>query len=197
MEKSNATGLISAVVKAATDGPGAVNSSTPHPRIPGPGDRPVQHPMVSVYIIIVAVVIVFTLLIWRGVHESLMAARARRLIPNDPEHTHKTTSLWIRLVRLAWTGVKALFMSFLNIFTKTFWKDMWSDTKRTFSPLSSCGICLNAYFCGLVCNPDTDDDVTMPVTEWDSAVVAQSSMTMPKTSTVQRPLPTVVVEEMV
>lgn len=139
----------------------------------------------------------FTLLIWRGVHESLMAARARRLVPNDPEHTHKTTSLWLRLVRLAWTGLKALFMSLLSIFTKTFWKDMWSDTKRIFSPLSSCGICLNAYSCGLVCIPDTDGDGIPPVTERGNAVVAQSSMTTPKTSNLQQPLPTVVVEEMV
>lgn len=139
----------------------------------------------------------FTLLIWRGVHESLMAARARRLVPNDPEHTHETTSLWLRLVRLAWTGLKALFMSLLSIFTKTFWKDVWSDTKRIFSPLSSCGICLNAYSCGLVCIPDTDGDDTLPVTERGNAVVAQNSMTTPKTSNLQRPLPTVVVEEMV
>lgn len=139
----------------------------------------------------------FTLLIWRGVHQSLMAARATRLVPNDPEHTHKTASLWLRLGRLVWTGVRALFMSLLSIFTKTFWKDMWSDMKMTFSPLSSCGICLNAYTCGLVCNPDTDDDVTLPVTERGNTVVAQSSMTVPKTSTPQRPLPAVVVEEMV
>lgn len=139
----------------------------------------------------------FTLVIWCGVHRSLMAARADRLISNDPEHTHKTASLWLRLGRLAWTGAKALFMSLLSIFTKIFWKDMWSDMKGTFSPLSSCGICLNAYTCGLVCNPDTDDDAALPVTERGNAVVAQSSMTIPKTSTLQRPLPAVVVEEMV
>lgn len=126
-----------------------------------------------------------------------MAARARRLTPNNPEHTHKTTSLWLRLIRFAWTGVKALFMSFLSIFTKTFWKDMWSDTKGFFSPLSSCGICLNAYSCGLICTPDTDDDDNLPVTEKGKDVAAQTSMTMPKTSTPQQPLPTVVVEEMV
>lgn len=54
MEKSNATMLISAVVNVTSDGPGAVNSSTPHPRIPGPGDPPVKHPMVAVYMIIAA-----------------------------------------------------------------------------------------------------------------------------------------------
>lgn len=139
----------------------------------------------------------FTLLIWRGVHESLMAARARRLTPDNAEHTHKTTSLWLRLVKFAWSGVKSLFECLIGIFTKTFWKDMWSDTKQTFSPMSSCGICLNAYSCGLICSLGTDDDDALPVTEKSNAVVAQSSMTMPKTSDLQRPLPTVVVEEMV
>lgn len=73
----------------------------------------------------------------------------------------------------------------------------WSDTRRIFSPPSSCGIYLNAYSCGLMCNPDTDDDDTLPVTEKGKAVVAQGSMTMTKTSDLERPLPTVVVEEMV
>lgn len=139
----------------------------------------------------------FPLLIWRGVHISLMEARAARLAPDDLEHTHKTTSLWLRLVKFAWNGVKALFMVFLSIFTKAFWKDLWSDTKQTCSHLSACGICLNAYSCGLICNPDTDDDELLPVTEKGSNVVVQSSMTMPKTSDIQRPLPAVVVEELV
>lgn len=138
-----------------------------------------------------------TLLIWRGVHESLMAARAKRLSLNDPEHIHKTTSLWLRLFSLVWTGVRALFTSFLSVFTGTYWKDMWTDTKRTFSSLSSCGICLNAYSCGLFCNPDAEDDDVLPVTNKGNDAVGQSSMSMPKMSNIERPLPTVVVEEMV
>lgn len=55
MGNFNVTGVLPAVVRATLDGPGAVNNSTSRPRIPGPGDPPIQHPMASVYIIIGAV----------------------------------------------------------------------------------------------------------------------------------------------
>lgn len=137
------------------------------------------------------------LLTWCDAHKRLMAGRARRLTPSNPIYTHESTSVWLRLLRLAWSGINALFRSFLNIFTKTFWKDMWADTKWTFSPSSPCGVCLNAYSCGLACNPHTEGNGSLPVTENDDAFVAQNPMTMPKMPDLQRPLPTVVVEEMV
>lgn len=99
-----------------------------------------------------------------------MAARAKRL--SDPELTYKTASVWLKLFRLVWTGLKALLLSFMDMFTKKYWKDMWSDTKQICAPLSSCGICLNAYSCGLVCNPATDDGVGLPTSEERNGVVA-------------------------
>lgn len=134
------------------------------------------------------------MLVWRGAHESLMAARAERLHHRrDPNHIHKTKSVWLKLVKLIWAGLRSLFMSFIAIFTKSFWKDLWSDTRQACSPLSSCGICLNAYSCGLICNQDTDEDAALPVTENGNGngVVAQSFMAMPKPSELQQPLPTV------
>lgn len=137
------------------------------------------------------------LLNWYDAHKRLMAKRARRLTPSNPIYTHELTSVWLRLLRLAWSGIKALFKSFLNIFTKTFWMDMWADTKWTFSPSSPCGVCLNAYTCGLVCNPKKERNDPPPARGNGDAFVTQNPMTMPKTSDLQRPLPTVVVGEMV
>lgn len=91
----------------------------------------------------------------------------------------------------------ALSTSLFGIFTGNYWKDMWVDMKRTFSPLSSCGIRVDTYSCGLFCNQDADDDEVLPVTSKGNNAVAQSSTTMPEKADLQRPFPTVVVEEMV
>ncbi|KAI3390971.1 hypothetical protein diail_8306 [Diaporthe ilicicola] len=146
----------------------------------------------AVYIIIVVVATLMLLLICCGAHKSLMTAREERLHRRrHPEHTHKTKSAWLKLLKLVWTGLRALFMLFLAIFTKRFWKDMWSDVRQTCSPSSSCGTYFNAYSCGLICNQDMED-AALPVTENRNGVVAQSFMTMPKMSEPQRPLPAVV-----
>lgn len=140
-------------------------------------------------------IIVFALLIWRGVHQSLMTARAERLAPKDSEGTQKAASLWLRLLRFAWNGIKSIYTSFLRMFTKTFWKDTWTDTRKLFSPLSSCGVCLNTYSCGLVCNTDMDGNDNLPVAEKGNAVILQSHVTMSKRSDLQQAPPIVVVQE--
>lgn len=107
----------------------------------------------------------FRLIIWLGVHQSLMTVRAGRLAPKDSEGTLKTASLWLGLFRFARDSIKTIHAYFLCIFAKTFWKDIWTATRNFFSPWSSCGVCLNAYSCGLVCNLDMDGDTNLPVAE--------------------------------
>lgn len=139
----------------------------------------------------------FALLIWRGVHQSLMTARSERLARKDSEGTHKTASLWPRLLRFAWSGIQTIYTSFLRIFTKTSWKDIWTDTRKLFSPLSSRGVCLNTYSCWPVYSPDMDGNDNLPVAEKGNAVILQSHMAMSKRSDLKRPPPIVVVQERV
>ncbi|KAL1882133.1 hypothetical protein Daus18300_000618 [Diaporthe australafricana] len=192
MENFNATQIIPAFVRATSEGSGAANTSTSRPRISLPRNPPVKNPMVAVYIIIIAVLVLGALLIWRDVHNKLMTARTERLDRRrDPNHTYKTKSVWLKLPLLVWTGLRALCMSFIAILTPSFWKDLGSDARQTCSPLSSCGISLNAYSCGLICNQDTDEeDAALPVTGSGNGVVAKSFMAMSKMPEPQQPVPT-------
>lgn len=54
MDNFNSTSMVSAFVKATSEGPAAANTSTSHPHIPGPGGHSVHNPMIVVYILIVA-----------------------------------------------------------------------------------------------------------------------------------------------
>ena len=141
----------------------------------------------------------FALLMFISIHKSVMAARERRLESYD---NYETGNVFLKLVKCIGTSATVVFCSFFALFTKQFWKQLWTDLKFLLSPYSWLGVWVNAYTCGCLCNADPDYDPELAGIigrkETNGTVShepkANGVMDDTKVPAPQRPAPAVVIE---